>query len=93
MGAYDCCFLYAYGKPSPNAFLTFLWGAFYSVILHDKRISSSCASLLVAQGFALKDIQEWLGHSDIQTTANIYAHLDDARKKNISKKMTNSLHF
>ena len=93
MGAYDCCFLYAYGKPSQNTFLTFLWGAFYSVIPHNERISASCASLLVAQGFALKDIQEWLGHSDIQTTANIYAHLDDERKKNISKKMTNSLHF
>ena len=58
---------------------------------HDLR--HSCASLLVAQGFALKDIQEWLGHSDIQTTANIYAHLDDERKKNISKAMTSSLHI
>ena len=25
---------------------------------------------------ALKDIQEWLGHSDIGTTSNIYTHLD-----------------
>ena len=24
----------------------------------------------------MKQIQEWLGHSDIGTTANIYAHLD-----------------
>ena len=24
----------------------------------------------------LKQIQEWLGHSDIGTTANIYSHLD-----------------
>ncbi|MCI6007195.1 MAG: hypothetical protein MRZ25_02950 [Ruminococcus sp.] len=24
----------------------------------------------------MKQIQEWLGHSDFSTTANIYAHLD-----------------
>ena len=36
----------------------------------------SCATLLYANGVALKDIQEWLGHSDIGTTSNIYTHLD-----------------
>ena len=29
-----------------------------------------------ANGVSLKDIQEWLGHSNISTTANIYTHLD-----------------
>ena len=41
---------------------------------HDLR--HSCASLLNANGVSLKDIQEWLGHSDISTTANIYIHLN-----------------
>ena len=41
---------------------------------HDLR--HSCASLLLKQGVPMKQIQEWLGHSDISTTANIYAHLD-----------------
>ena len=41
---------------------------------HDLR--HSCASLLLANGVPLKHIQEWLGHSDFTTTANIYAHLD-----------------
>ncbi len=40
----------------------------------------SCASLLLSKGAALKEIQDWLGHSDISTTANIYAHLDYSSK-------------
>ena len=42
--------------------------------LHDLR--HSCATLLYEQDIQLKDIQMWLGHSDIQTTANIYSHFD-----------------
>jgi integrase len=37
-----------------------------------------------AMGWNLKDVQEWLGHSDIKMTANIYSHLDVARKTNIA---------
>ena len=48
---------------------------------HDLR--HSCASYLVSNGFQLKDIQEWLGHADIDTTANIYAHLYFDRKSQI----------
>lgn len=44
----------------------------------------SCASLLLDMGWNLKDVQEWLGHSDIKMTANIYSHLDVARKTNIA---------
>ena len=46
---------------------------------HDLR--HSCASLLLANGVPLKQIQEWLGHSDFTTTANIYAHLDSQSKQ------------
>ncbi|MBR5220363.1 MAG: site-specific integrase [Clostridia bacterium] len=45
---------------------------------HDLR--HSCASLLVAQGVSMKLIQEWLGHSDMNTTANIYSHVDSVSK-------------
>ncbi len=44
----------------------------------------SCASMLIAMGWSLKDVQEWLGHADIQMTANIYSHLDIARKNKIA---------
>jgi integrase len=40
---------------------------------HDLR--HTCASLLLANGVSMKEIQEWLGHSDYGTTANTYAHL------------------
>jgi len=45
---------------------------------HDLR--HSCASLLYANGVSLKEIQEWLEHSDISTTSNIYTHLDFSSK-------------
>lgn len=41
---------------------------------HDLR--HSCASLLVANGIPMKAIQEWLGHSTFNVTANYYSHLD-----------------
>lgn len=47
----------------------------------------SCASMLIAMGWSLKDVQEWLGHSDIQMTANIYSHLDIARKASIAESL------
>lgn len=45
---------------------------------HDLR--HSCATLLYANGVSLKEIHEWLGHSDISTTSNIYTHLDFSSK-------------
>ena len=47
---------------------------------HDLR--QSCATLLFAQGVPMKEIQAWLGHSTIGTTANIYTHLDENSKIN-----------
>ena len=56
---------------------------------HDLR--HSCASLLLANGVPLKHIQEWLGHSDFSTTANIYAHLDYSSKISSAQAMENGL--
>ena len=56
---------------------------------HDLR--HSCASLLLANGVPMKQIQEWLGHSDIGTTANIYSHLDYKSKITSANVMDNIL--
>lgn len=53
---------------------------------HDLR--HTCASLLLKNGVSMKEIQEWLGHSNFSTTANIYAHLDTAAKNTSAAKMT-----
>lgn len=46
--------------------------------LHDLR--HSCASNLLANGVPMKEIQEWLGHSNFSTTADVYSHLDFSAK-------------
>lgn len=56
---------------------------------HDLR--HSCASLLLANDVPLKHIQEWLGHSDIGTMANIYSHLDYKSKITSANVMDNIL--
>lgn len=56
---------------------------------HDLR--HSCASLLLANGVPLKQIQEWLGHSDFSTTANIYAHLDYTSKLSSAQAMVDGI--
>ena len=67
---------------------------FISVLLlryHDLR--HSCASLLLANGVPMKQIQEWLGHSDFGAAANIYAHLDYSSKLTSADAMLNGLGF
>ena len=56
---------------------------------HDLRHFS--ASLMLANGVPMKQIQEWLGHSDFSTTANIYAHLDYSSKLTSADAMLSGL--
>ena len=58
---------------------------------HDLR--HSCASLMLANGVPMKQIQDWLGHSDFSTTANIYVHLDYSSKLTSADAMLNGLGF
>ena len=73
-----------------NAFPKFLEShGLRQMRFHDLR--HSCASLLLANGVPLKHIQEWLGHSDFSTTANIYAHLDYKSKITSAQAMETGL--
>lgn len=54
---------------------------------HDLR--HTCASILLKNGANMKEIQAWLGHSNYNTTANLYAHLDISSVCNTGKVITN----
>lgn len=54
---------------------------------HDLR--HSCASILYDKGWELKDIQTWLGHADIETTADVYTPIINTRKNNMAKDIQN----
>lgn len=56
---------------------------------HDLR--HSVATLLHDGGRDMKDIQGWLGHSDIATTANIYAHLQQKSMDDMAKLVNDAL--
>lgn len=91
----DYVFKWENGKPYDPDYITHTFAktlkkyGFKHISFHGLR--HSCGSMLNEQGFTLKDIQEWLGHADIQTTANIYLHLDTKRKENISNAITTAL--
>lgn len=54
---------------------------------HDVRHGT--ASYLLKNGVDMKNIQMWVGHSDIGTTANIYSHIDMEMKQNTAKIIEN----
>lgn len=56
--------------------------------LHDLR--HSCASNMLANGVPMKEIQEWLGHSNFSTTADVYSHLDFSFKVHAANTLANA---
>jgi integrase len=52
---------------------------------HDLR--HSAATLLLAQGVHMKAVQEILGHSSFNTTANVYAHVLPSMKREAADRM------
>ena len=46
---------------------------------------------MLANGVQMKQIQEWLGHSNFSTTADVYSHLDFSAKIDSANKIANAL--
>lgn len=57
--------------------------------LHDLR--HSCASIMLKNGVNMKQIQEWLGHANFATTADVYSHLDFSSKIDSAEKIAGAL--
>lgn len=47
------------------------------ITLH--KLRHSCASMLINKDWDIKKLQYWLGHTDTQTTLNIYSHFNRQR--------------
>ena len=56
---------------------------------HDLR--HSCANLLISAHVPLIEVQQWLGHSTISTTADLYSHLEFAAKERSAQTITKLL--
>lgn len=59
------------------------------VRFHDLR--HSCVRLMMANEVPLERIKDWVGHSDIRTTVNIYGHLEYKSKKETASIIAGSL--
>ncbi|MBR1779278.1 MAG: site-specific integrase, partial [Clostridia bacterium] len=85
----DYVFTWPDGKPYKPDYITkefpkvLAKNNFPKMRFHDLR--HSCASILYDKKWELKDIQTWLGHANIQTTANIYTHVSKNRKEILAK--------
>lgn len=51
------------------------------------------ASLLFEAGASIKDVQSRLGHSDIQTTMNVYTHVSKTAKEQLANRFNNYVDF
>ena len=58
----------------------------HTLTLHSLR--ASCASMLIHNGADIKDVQKWLGHSDVSTTLNIYTRTNKAQQLKVANNMS-----
>ena len=65
--------------------------AFQGILLYSTQQNKDLFYSILNNGFTLKDVQEYMGHADIQMTANVYGHLDMQRKQLLTEKMASSL--
>ena len=91
----DYVFCWPDGRPFTSDYVSHRFGQLLKkyglphIRFHDLR--HSCASFFINQGCDLKQVQEWMGHSDISTTANIYGHLETQRKNAMAAMVSGSI--
>lgn len=91
----DYVFCWPDGRPFTSDYVSHRFGKLLKkyglphIRFHDLR--HSCASFFINQGCDLKQVQEWMGHSDISTTANIYGHLETQRKNAMAAMVSGSI--
>lgn len=56
---------------------------------HDLRHTN--ATLLLEEGATLKELQDWMGHKSMATTADIYSHVQHKAKRRLSESISNLL--
>lgn len=78
---------------APNRFLSKFCKTynFPSISVHGFR-HTHC-SLLFEAGASLKDVKERLGHSNIQTTMNIYTHVTQSSREQTAQQFANYMNF
>ena len=85
----DYVFKWDDGRPYPTDYVTKHFSKLLKrhglphIRFHELR--HSCASLLLNNGYTLKDVSEYMGHANIKMTADIYGHLDSLRKITLSE--------
>lgn len=90
----DYIFTWENGRPYNPNYITSAFqkhlkkNNFPKMRFHDLR--HSCASILYDKGWSLKDIQEWLGHADLETTGDIYTHISQSRKEIMANNIKNT---
>lgn len=88
-----CIFTWENGKPySPD----YVSRSFRKIVKHSDKLDdsltlhslrASCVSLLIHGGTDVKDVQKWVGHSDIKTTLQIYARTNKKQQWNVANQM------
>jgi integrase len=53
-------------------------------LCHFHVLKHSCATHLLARGFHVEQVQDWIGHADIRNTM-IYAHITNARRDQMAQ--------
>ncbi len=67
------------------------WAKERKTVMSEIYLRHTCASLMHKKGLSPKEVQDYLGHSTVSVTLNIYTHLDWSSKENAAKAMESAV--